>query len=166
VALITVSLASDRSFETANLAGSLGSTRQKDETMSLQSVTASAQRASAAIKATAQHAIAKRGMFAMIERRHSYTSLLHGAYAGYVGFTPCLVANVTRDGIVKEVTIAGQSWPLKRRDWQYVTVDSAGRIADPESVVRRLVDETGRAIEYHSHNEAVAAIKAAAGIEQ
>lgn len=37
-------------------------------------------------------------------------------------------------------------------------------ITDPESVVRRLVDDSGNAIEYHSHNEAVTAIKAAAGI--
>jgi hypothetical protein len=134
--------------------------------MSLQSVAASAQRASAAIKAAAEHPVAKRGMFAMIERRHSYTSLLHGAYAGYVGFTPCLVASVTRDGIVKEVTIVGQPWALKRRDWHFITIDSAGRIADPESVVSRLVDERGNAVEYHSHNDAVTAIKAAAGISQ
>ena len=43
--------------------------------MSLQSVAASAKRASAAIKAAP--GIAKRGMFAMVEREHRYTSLLH-----------------------------------------------------------------------------------------
>jgi len=69
--------------------------------MSLQSVTASARRASAAIKAAPQHAVAKRGMFAMIEKTHRYTSLLHGAYAGYIGYRPCIVTKVTRDGIVK-----------------------------------------------------------------
>jgi hypothetical protein len=132
--------------------------------MSLQSVAASARRASATIKATPQHAIATRGMFAMIERRHSYTSLFHGAYAGYIGYTPCLVSSVTRDGIVKEVVIAGQSWPLKRRDWQFCTVDSAGAIADPAAVVASLVDDRGNAVEYHDRNEAVTAIKAAAGI--
>jgi hypothetical protein len=105
-------------------------------------------------------------MFAMIQRTHRYNSMLRGAYAGYVGYTPCLVSSVTRDGIAKEVMIAGQSWPVKRRDWDYITIDSAGRIADPESVVRRLVDDRGNAIEYHDHNEAVAAIKAAAGISQ
>ena len=44
--------------------------------------------------------MAKRGMFAMVECRHSYSSLLHGAYAGYVGFTPCIVTSVDRAGIV------------------------------------------------------------------
>ena len=132
--------------------------------MRLQSVAASAQRASATIKAASGHAVAKRGMFAMIEREHRYTSLLCGAYAGYVGYTPCLVASVTRDGIAKEVTIAGQSWPLKRRDWRTCTVDSAGLIADPERVVRALVGADGHAIEYQDRNEAVMAIKAAAGI--
>ena len=67
----------------------------------------------------------------MVERRHSYSSLLHGAYAGYVGFTPCIVTSVDRAGIVKEVKLAGQSWSLKRRDWQQITVDSAGKVANP-----------------------------------
>jgi hypothetical protein len=44
--------------------------------------------------------VAKRGMFAMVECRHSYSSLLHGAFAGYVGFTPCIVTSVDRAGIV------------------------------------------------------------------
>jgi hypothetical protein len=134
--------------------------------MSLSSVTATARRASASIKAAAPHPVAKRGMFAMVERRHRYTSLLHGAYAGYVGYTPCIVSSVDRAGIVKEVRVAGQSWSLKRRDWDFVTVDSAGRIANPEAVVMRLVDAQGNAIEYQDHNEAVTAIKAAAGIVQ
>jgi hypothetical protein len=133
--------------------------------MSIGSQLRGAERALAQIKAADAVAVAKRGMFAMVERHHSYNSLLHGAYAGYVGFTPCIVSSVDRTGIVKEVRIAGQPWALKRRDWQRVTVDSASRITDPEMVVQRLVDERGNAIEYHSHNEAVTAIKAAAGVQ-
>jgi hypothetical protein len=133
--------------------------------MSINSQIGSAKRALATIKAETT-AVAKRGMFAMVERRHSYTSLLHGAYAGYVGFTPCVVSSVDRAGIVKEVRLIGQEWPLKRRDWQSITVDSAGLITDSEAVMRRLVDDRGNAIEYHSHNEAVTAIKSAAGIVQ
>src|SRR5215472_13554013 len=89
--------------------------------------------------------VAKRGM---VEREHRY-SYLCGAYAEHVSYTPCLVSSVTRDGIVKEVRLAGQDWPLKRRDWRTVTVDSGGRITDPEGVARQLVDENGHAIEYH-----------------
>lgn len=133
--------------------------------MSLQSVTASARRASAAIKAASDRAVAKRGMFAMIERRHSSMSLANG-HKEWRTYTPCLVSSVTRDGIAKTVTIAGQSWPLKSADWSYLMADTAGRVVDPASVVRRLVDTDGRAIEYGSQDEAVAAIKAAAGIEQ
>ena len=99
----------------------------------------------------------------MIEREHRY-SYLCGAYAEHVSYTPCLVSSVTRDGIVKEVRLAGQHWPLKRRDWRTVTVDSGGRITDPEGVACQLVDENGHAVEYRDQGEAVRAIKAAAGI--
>lgn len=109
---------------------------------------------------------AKRGNFALVERRHSYNSLLHGAYAGYVGYTPAIVSSVTRAGIVKEVRLTGQNWPLKRRDWQFVHVDTLGRIADPERVVAALVDDRGHAIEYRDKAQALAAIKTAAGIGQ
>ena len=54
--------------------------------------------------------------------------------------------------------------PLKRRDWRQINVDSTGKIADPEAVTRQLVDENGHAIEYRDQRQAVAAIKAAAGI--
>jgi len=107
---------------------------------------------------------AKRGMFALVERRHSYSSLLHGAYAGYVGFTPCIVTSIDRAGIVKEVKLAGQSWPLKRCDWHQINVDSAGKIGNPAAVVAKLVDDHGHAIEYRDHGEAIRAIKAAAGL--
>jgi hypothetical protein len=89
---------------------------------------------------------------------------LHGAYAGYIGYTPAIVASVARDGVVKEVRLIGQDWPLKRRDWQSCMVDSLGRLGDPESVARQLVDSQGRAIEFKDRNEAVTAIKDAAGI--
>ena len=134
--------------------------------MSIETTVAALERANAAYKAAKAVTIApaKRGMFAMVERRHSYSSLLHGAYAGYVGFTPCIVTSVDRAGIVKEVRLAGQSWPLKRRDWDQITVDGAGKVSDPEGVCAALVDERGFAVEYRDKNEAIRAIKAAAGI--
>ncbi len=73
---------------------------------------------------------------------------------------------MTRDGVVKDVRLVGQPWPLKRRDWQFVHVDTLGRIADPERVVAALVDDRGHAIEYRDHGEALAAIKRAAGLGQ
>ena len=134
--------------------------------MSIASTVVALEHANAAYKAAQSAAIApaKRGMFAMVERRHSYSSLLHGAYAGYIGFTPCIVTSVDRAGIVKEVRLAGQSWTLKRRDWQQITVDSRGQITVPEAVARQLVDERGFAVEYRDKNEAIRAIKAAAGL--
>ena len=84
----------------------------------------------------------------MVEHEHRYGSLLCGAYAGYVGYTPCLVSSVTCDGIVKEVRLAGQSWTLKRRDWQRVMVDTTGKIREPATVVAQLVDARSTAIEY------------------
>lgn len=131
--------------------------------MSIAGTITALERANAAYKAAQAAPVAKRGMFALVERRHSYTSLLHGAYAGYVGYTPCIVSSVDRAGIVKEVRIIGQDWPLKRRDWEYITVDNASRIPEPAAVVRQLV-ENGRAVEYHSQAEAIVAIKRAAGL--
>jgi hypothetical protein len=123
--------------------------------MSIASTVAALERANAAYKAAQAAAtpVAKRGMFAMVERRHCYSSLLCGAYAGYVGYTPCLVSSVTRDGIVNEVRLAGQSWTLKRRDWERVMVDTAGKITEPATVVARLVDDRGMAIEYRDQGE-------------
>jgi hypothetical protein len=134
--------------------------------MSITSTVTALERANAVHKAAqaATTPVAKRGMFAMVERRHRYSSLLCGAYAGFTGFTPCIVASVTRDGIVKWVRLAGQSGTLKRRDWEQINVDSSGRIADPEGVARQLVDDRGFAIEYHDKNGAIRAIKAAAGL--
>ena len=43
-------------------------------------------------------------------------------------------------------------------------MDSANRIADAAAVVRRLVGEDGRAIEYRDKAETILAIKQAAGI--
>src|SRR6266571_9132461 len=115
----------------------------------------SLKRATTAHKATPAFAPARRGMFALVERRHSYTSLLHGAYARYIGYTPAIVSSVARDGLVKEVRVISAGHDrLWRRDWDTCTVDSAGKIADPESVARQLVDCDGRAIEYRDRNEA------------
>jgi hypothetical protein len=126
--------------------------------MGLASVAASAQRALAQQQ---QHA--KRGMFALVERRHSYLSLKDGHQA-WSTFTPAIVASVSRDGLAKEVRIAGQNWPLKAAEWRQITIDSQQRIADPERVAATLVDENGRAIEYTDQEHAVAAIRAAAGM--
>ena len=133
--------------------------------MSIASTVAALERANAVHKAAqaATTPLAKRGMFALVEREHRY-SYLCGAYAGHVSYTPCIVSSVTRDGIVKEVRLVGQSWPLKRRDWRQINVDSSGRIADPEGVARQLVDDRGFAIEYGDKNEAIRAIKAGAGL--
>jgi hypothetical protein len=132
--------------------------------MSIETTITSLKRAKAICNEANRVPVAKRGMFAMVERPHSYSSLLHGAYAGYVGFTPCIVTSVDRAGIVKEVKLAGQSWPLKRRDWQQITVDSSGKVANPEGVCAALVDERGFAVEYRDQGEAIGAIKAAAGL--
>jgi hypothetical protein len=132
--------------------------------MSIETTITSLKRAKAVCDEANRVPVAKRGMFAMVERRHSYSSLLHGAYAGYVGFTPCIVTSVDRAGIVKEVKLAGQSWPMKRRDWQQITVDSADKVANPTGVCATLVDERGFAIEYRDQGEAICAIKAAAGL--
>ena len=134
--------------------------------MSIASTIAALERANAAYKVAqaTTTAVAKRGMFALVEREHRHSSLLYGAYAGHVSYTPCIVSSITRAGIVKEVRLAGQDWPLKRRDWRTVTVDSGGRITDPEGVACQLVDENGHAVEYRDQGEAVRAIKAAAGI--
>jgi hypothetical protein len=53
---------------------------------------------------------------------------------------------------------------LKRRDWRQINVDRAGKVADPEAVAAKLVDDRGFAIVYRDQREAIAAIKAAAGI--
>jgi len=45
-----------------------------------------------------------------------------------------------------------------------VTVNSAGKIADPEGVAAKLVDDRGFAVEYRDHREAIAVIRTAAGI--
>jgi hypothetical protein len=133
--------------------------------MSIITTIESTKRANAIHKAAQAVAVAKRGMFALVERRHSYTSLLHGAYAGYIGYTPAIVSSVDRAGIVKEVRIVAIGYDrLKRRDWQYVHVDSQGLIVDPESVVAKLVDESGRAIEFKERAAAIVAIKQATGI--
>ena len=133
--------------------------------MSIASTVAALERANAAHKAAQAVATpaAKRGMFALVEREHRY-SYLCGAYAGHVSYTPCIVSSVTRDGIVKEVRLAGQAWPLKRRDWRQINVDRAGKIGDAEAVARQLVDEHGHAREFRDRREAIAAIRAPAGI--
>lgn len=141
--------------------------------MSIEQTIAGLKRANAVVKArklAEAGAIApgKRGAFCLVEREHRYTSLLHGAYAGYRGWTPAIVSSVTRDGVVKEVRLA-DGRTLKRRDWSYCHVDSRGLIADPVAVCEALREPAEKApgrwaIEYRDHAEAIAAIKRAAGV--
>jgi hypothetical protein len=51
--------------------------------------------------------MAKRGMFALIEREHCYSYMrrLHGACQ--LHHTPAIVSSVTRAGIAREVRLAG-----------------------------------------------------------
>ena len=125
--------------------------------MSIETTITSLKRAKAVCDEARRVPVAKRGMFALVGHEHRY-SYLCGAYAGHISYTPCIVSSVTRDGIVKEVRLVGQSWPLKRRDWRQINVDGSGRIADPEGVARQLVDDRGFAIEYGDKNEAIRAI--------
>jgi hypothetical protein len=129
--------------------------------MGLASVAENARHASSAIKA--REGTARRGMFALIERRRSYMSLRDGHHA-WNTYTPAIVSSVTRDGLAKEVRVAGQQWALKASDWSTIMIDSAGRIADPQAVAAALVDDNGQAIEYRLRAEALVAIKNAAGI--
>jgi hypothetical protein len=143
--------------------------------MSIEQTIAGLKRANAIVRAhklteAAKIAPARRGNFCLIEREHRYTSLLHGAYTGYRGWTPAIVTSVTRDGIVKEVRLA-DGRALKRRDWAYCHVDSKGLIKDPAGVCEALREPADKAparwaIEYQDRGEANAAIKAAARIEQ
>jgi hypothetical protein len=130
--------------------------------MSIAGTITALERANAAYKAAAQPA-AKRGMFALVERRNSYLSLRDGHHA-WTTYTPAIVSSVDRAGIVKAVRLAGQEWPLQSRDWRTIHVDTARRIADPAGAIAALVDADGRAVEYHDQGEAVAAIKTAAGL--
>jgi hypothetical protein len=116
---------------------------------------------------TAPAAVARRGMLALIERRHRYT-MLYGAHRGYVGYTPAKVASVTRDGVVKAVVLA-DGRRLQRRDWSFIEVDSRGLVSNVDDVLARLVEtEAGRPIswpiEYRDKAQAIVAIKEAAGI--
>jgi hypothetical protein len=108
--------------------------------------------------------VAKRGMFALVERRHSYMSLRDRHHA-WSTFTPAIVTSVSRKGVAKEVRyhVGGQWWTLKARNWLSITIDSRQQIADPDAVACALINECGHAIEYRDQSEAVAAIKAAAG---
>src|SRR5438128_802697 len=115
--------------------------------MSIAGTVTALERANAAYKAA--EAIAKRGMFALVERRNSYLSLRDGHHA-WTTFTPAVVSSVDRAGIVKAVRLAGQDWPLQRRDWQQISVDSRRQIADPAAIVAAVVDENGHAIEYRN----------------
>src|SRR5260370_42299296 len=128
--------------------------------MSIASTITALERANATYKAA--EPVAKRGMFALVERRNSYLSLRDGHHA-WTTFTPAIVSSVDRAGIVKAVCLAGQEWPLQRRDWQQISGDSRRQIADPAAIGAALVDENGRAVEYRNPGQALAAIQAAPG---
>lgn len=126
--------------------------------MSIQSIERSAKRALANMEPRA-----KRGMFALVERRT--VSVMAHSYQrrAWSTFTPGIVSSVDRDGIAKEVRLAG-GMTLKSRDWARITIDAQQRIADPEGIAAKLVDDFGLAVQFRSFDEAFAAIKAAAGL--
>lgn len=111
-------------------------------------------------KAAQAHPVAKRGMFALIERRHRYMTLLAGGLSEHVSFTPAIVTSVSRDGMVKEVRCAGGT-AIKRRDWYFAYVDSRGLVADPEHVVEGLIRADGLPQRFDTLAAAQAAIKSA-----
>jgi hypothetical protein len=120
-------------------------------------------RAQAVVKASQPKA--KRGMFALIEQRHSYVSLKDGHHA-YTRFVPGIVTSVDREGTIKRVHVFGRGADLRldRRDWLFVHVDSRGAITDPASVVAKLTNEWGAANEYDTFEAAQASIKTAADL--
>jgi hypothetical protein len=130
--------------------------------MSIQAQVETLKRANATAKA-AQSVVAKRGMFALVETRHRYRTLLAGGISEHVSFTPGIVSSVDRAGMAKEVRCAGDR-TLKRRDWDFCHVDSRGIVANPESVIAALVDEFGGPKRFDAMRDAQAAIKAAAGL--
>src|SRR5207248_8542330 len=98
--------------------------------MSIQAHAETLKRANATVKAE-QSVGAKRGMFALAETRHGYTTLLAGGISEHVTFTPGIVSSVDRAGMAKEVRCARHQ-TLKRRDWDFCHVDSRGLVANPE----------------------------------
>jgi hypothetical protein len=130
--------------------------------MSIQVQVETLKRANATAKA-AQSVVAKRGMFALVETRHRYRTLLAGGISEHVTFTPGIVSSVDRSGMAKEVRCAGHR-TLKRRDWDFCHVDSRGMVANAESVIAALVDEFGGPKRFDTLRDAQAAIKAAAGL--
>jgi hypothetical protein len=121
-------------------------------------------RAQAGVKAAQPKA--KRGMFALLQQRHSYLSLRDGRHE-YQRFIPGIVTSVSRDGIALRVRVAGHGADLRldRKDWLYCHIDSRGAVSDPAAVVARLMNEHGVATEYDSIEAAQAAIKTALGVE-
>jgi hypothetical protein len=131
--------------------------------MSIQQTIDGLKRAQAVVKASQPKA--KRGMFALIEQRHSYVSLKDGHHT-YTRFVPGIVTSVDREGTVKRVHVFGRGADLRldRRDWLYCHVDSRGAISNPASVAAKLTNEWGVANEYDTFEAAQAAIKTTAGL--
>jgi hypothetical protein len=130
--------------------------------MSIETTIETLKRANATMKAE-QNVVAKRGMFALVERRHRYMTLLAGGISEHVTYTPGIVLSVDRAGMAKEVRCAGDQ-KLVRRDWDFCHVDSRGLVPHPECVVATLVNEFGGPQRFDNMRDAQAAIKAAAGL--
>jgi hypothetical protein len=130
--------------------------------VSIETTIETLKRAKATVKVE-QTVAAKRGMFALVERRHRYNTLLSGGISEHVTYTPGIVSSVDRSGMAKEVRCAGDQ-KLVRRDWDFCHVDSRGLVPKPESVVATLVDEFGGPRRFDNMRDAQAAIKAAAGL--
>jgi hypothetical protein len=130
--------------------------------MSIEATIETLKRANATLKAE-QNVVAKRGMFALVERRHRYRTLLAGGLSEHVSYTPGIVSSVDRAGMAKEVRCAGEQ-KLVRRDWDFCHVDSRGLVLDPERLVAALANEFGGPKRFDNMRDAQAAIKAAAGL--
>src|ERR1700758_3537155 len=104
--------------------------------MSIQAQVETLKRANAIVKAE-QSVVAKRGMFALVETRHRYITLLAGGISEHVTFTPGIVSSVDRAGMAKEVRCAGDL-TIKRCDWDFCHVDSRRLVMNPEIVIAAL----------------------------
>jgi hypothetical protein len=130
--------------------------------MSIATTIAGLERANAVYKAA--QPTARRGMLAVIERRH-WSTYMHGKTVISLSYTPAIVSSVSRDGTAQEVRVAAPAaygpYRVNRRDWESILVDTRGQCGNPDAVCAALVDDRGFAIEYETRDRAIEAIRAA-----
>jgi hypothetical protein len=106
---------------------------------------------------------AKRGMFALLERRHSYVSLRDG-YHAYRTYVPGIVTSVSRDGMAKRMRVKGHGADFQIVPSDTLLLDTRGQIANPETVCAALTSDFGIATEFDTLEAARVAIKATVGL--